>query len=74
MRVRSEQMDNALDEARAVAVTALIMPVITVPAAGFRRMLSIRRRRVGHKRKHARNVTLQHIDNSHLCAGANTLQ
>lgn len=67
-------MDNTVDEARTVAMTAMIMPVITGPVVGLRLMGGSRRRTVSHNRKHPRNVTLQHIDNSHQRADANTLQ
>jgi hypothetical protein len=74
MRVRPDELDNAGDQASAAIVTVMIVPVIIVSLAGLPLMVGIRRRSVGHKRQLARNITLQHIDNSHGYADANALQ
>jgi hypothetical protein len=72
--MRPDQVDDASDHARPVAVIVVIMLMITMSVVIMSAVVGTGRRSVAHGRQHARYVTLQHIDNNHQCADASVLQ
>lgn len=56
-----------------MVATAMIVPVVTITMVVMQPVRNVTRSAFNHAGQHARNVALQHINNSHPCADANAL-